>query len=139
MPRTQLEILHDINAISPPVDDWDRLQALLDELWTDGAPSDAIPELLAIFERYPVDEDGCGVFWSALHGLETLSGYEPYLMRSVRQTPSEFGVMMLGRMLNADILTVDGLPIMDILNAVSNSGSAPPRVRELATKFATPT
>lgn len=138
MPRTQLEILRDIDAFSPPADDWSRLQALLDELWADGSPIDAMPELLALFARYPVDEDGSGVFWSALHGLEGLSGYEPHLLRSVQQAPSEFGVMMLGRLLNADILYIERSLIVDTLNAVSCSEFAPSRVRELAIEFTAP-
>ncbi|MCA9038639.1 MAG: hypothetical protein KDA91_26145, partial [Planctomycetaceae bacterium] len=69
MARAHTEIVAHLNSIAPPSDDWDLLQSILDELWTDGRPDAAMPELLALFERYPVDEDGCGVFWSALHGL----------------------------------------------------------------------
>ena len=57
--------------------------------------------MLRVFERYP-DEDGAGVFWSIVHGLEALPGYEPFLVESYsKRAPSEFGVIMLGRILNS--------------------------------------
>jgi hypothetical protein len=138
MARAHTEIVAHLNSIAPPSDDWGLLQSILDELWTDGRPDAAMPELLALFERYPVDEDGCGVFWSALHGLEALPGYETHLLQSVENSPSEFGVMMLGRLLNANTDTINGTSIVSVLNRVSESDRAPARVRKLAAKFGTP-
>jgi hypothetical protein len=138
MARTQTEIVAHLNSVAPPSDDWDLLQSVLDELWADGCPDAAMPDLLALFERYPVDEDGGGVFWSALHGLEALPGYETHLLLSVEKSPSEFGVMMLGRILNANADTINGTSIVSVLNRVSESDSVPARVRELAGKYATP-
>ena len=50
MTRSHTEIVKDLNQFAPPCDDWDKLQMLLDELWRDGEPSAAIPDLLAVFE-----------------------------------------------------------------------------------------
>ena len=138
MTRSHTEIVEDLNRFAPPCDDWDKLQMLLDELWRDGDPSAAIHQMLGVFERYPADEDGCGVFWSILHGLETLSGYEPHLMRSVQSSPSEFGVMMLGRIRNAKIDTIDSISILSVLQATLESQMACKRVREVASRFAAP-
>jgi hypothetical protein len=136
MVRTHNAIVAELNSFAPPNDDWDQLQSILDELWKNGVPTNAMPDLLALFERYPVDEDGCGVFWSALHGLESLPGYETHLLQSVENTPSEFGVMMLGRMLNAHMDKIDGKSIVSALAAVADSAAAPDRVRKLAAKYA---
>jgi hypothetical protein len=138
MTRPNVAIIEDLNRVAPPFDDWNKLQKVLDELWLDGTPSDAIPELLAIFERYPADEDGCGVFWSILHGLETLAGYETHLLRSVQTIPSEFGVIMLARIRNAKIDEIDNVSILSILLATSKLKAVPERVREVATRFAIP-
>ncbi len=136
MTRSHLEIVEDLNQFGPPCDDWDKLQKILDDLWKDGNPSQAIPELLAVFERYPGDEDGCGVFWSILHGLETLTGYETHLMRSVQNSPSEFSVMMLGRMRNAKIDTIGPVSIVSVLRTIGESEVACERVRKVANRFA---
>lgn len=136
MTRSHTEIVEDLNRFAPPCDDWDKLQMLLDELWRDGNPSAAIFQLLGVFERYPADEDGCGVFWSILHGLETLAGYEPHLLRSVQTSPSEFGVMMLGRIRNAKIDTIGSVPIVSVLRAISELEAACERVRKVARRFA---
>ena len=138
MTRSHTEIVEDLKQFAPPCDDWGKLQMLLDELWLVGKPSAAIPDLLAVFERYPADEDGCGVFWSILHGLETLAGYETHLLRSVQHAPSEFGVMMLGRIRNAKIDTIDSVSILSVLRATIESNAACERVREVANQFAAP-
>ena len=138
MTRSQTEIVEDLNRFAPPCDDWDKLQMLLDELWRDGNPSAAIPQMLGVFERYPANEDGCGVFWSMLHGLETLAGYEPHLLQSVQTSPSEFGVMMLGRIRNANIDTIGSVSIVSVLRATCESEAACERVRKVANSFASP-
>lgn len=135
MPRTHQEILAEIDSFAPPNDDWDKLQSLLDELWTKGTPEDAVPNIIAVFERYAINEDGCGVFWSALHGLETLRGYEPYLLDSVQKSPSEFVVMMLGRILNAKIDMICDTSITTTLNAVAQSQTNAEPIREMASAF----
>jgi len=136
MTLSHLEIVEDLNKFGPPCDDWEKLQKILDDLWRDGNPSQAIPELLAVFARYPADEDGCGVFWSILHGLETLTGYETHLLRSVQISPSEFGVMMLGRIRNANIATIGSVSVVSVLRATSESKTACERVRKVANRFA---
>ena len=68
------QILADIDAFWPVGGNWLPLDNLLSELWSVGVPQPAIPVLLGIFERVP-DEDGAGVLWSVVHGLESLTGY----------------------------------------------------------------
>lgn len=60
----------------------------------------AIPTLLRVFERFP-RHDGHGVFWTILHAIESVPGYEPLLVEHVMRTPTEMGVTMLQRLVNA--------------------------------------
>ena len=114
MVRKTEQIAADIAAFQPNDGNWLGLEALLTELWQVGSPQAAMPELLGVFERFP-SEDGRGVFWSILHGLESLHGYQEALMMSVRRMPSEMGVLMLGRMLNSGCADIKGVPICDLL------------------------
>ena len=52
-----------------------------------------------VFERFP-DEDGAGVMWSIIHGLETIEGYESILEESARARPTWMKSVMLKRIAN---------------------------------------
>ena len=51
-------------------------------IFQEGLASQLFADLFRIFERFP-DKDGFGVFWSIVHGLEAVLGYEPSLLESV--------------------------------------------------------
>ncbi len=135
MARKHADIVVDLRAFAPPADDWDRLNDLAAELWKSGSPADAIPDLLGVFERFP-DAESFGVFWSILHGLESLPGYEAELVRSVQRRPSEFGVLMVGRLLNAGRAEAAGTPLLPLLQSVAARPGLPERVRRTAQLFA---
>jgi hypothetical protein len=132
--RTFTDILADIREFRPLDRDWLPLDGLVGELWQTGHASDAVEELIAVFERFP-EEDGAGVFWSILHGLESLPGYEVPFVQSVQRCPSEFGVMMLGRKLNAGEAEADGVPLLPLLQSVALRDDASERSQHLAAKF----
>lgn len=91
-----------------------------------------IDTLLRVFERFPT-QDGYGVFWSILHGLESLSGrYEGKLVESVRRAPSEFGLVMVNRMLNAGHAEAGGVSLLAVLREASENPHCPPEVRDRA-------
>jgi hypothetical protein len=95
-----------------------KLHSAVDELFASDQPERGMEALLRIFERFP-DKDGYGVFWSILHGLETLPGYEVSVVESVRRQPSEFGLLMINRMLNVGRTRAGGVDLMAILEEVS--------------------
>ncbi|WP_446904859.1 hypothetical protein [Burkholderia sp. YIM B11467] len=128
-----MDIAHDIATFIPEGDNWLVLDLLLTELWQAGHPEQAIPELLSVFERYP-EEDGSGVIWGVLHGLESLPNYEPELLRSIARQPSEFGVCMVGRLLNTGRREVDGISLLDTLRELAATAKSP-LVRETAVGF----
>ena len=90
--------------------------------------------LFGIFERFPA-EDGYGVYWSIVHGLERRGAYEPALLASVRRKPVFFNTLMLGRMLNAGIAVCAGTTVRQELEAVAASTSADPDARKNADDF----
>ncbi|WP_353190205.1 hypothetical protein [Pandoraea pnomenusa] len=134
MPRATVDIARDIATFIPKEDNWLALDSLLVELWQAGRPEQAIPELLGLFERYP-EEDGYGVMWSVLHGLESLPNYEPELLRSLARQPSEFGVRMVGRLLNAGMREVGDVSLLDTLHGLASTAKSP-LIRETARTFA---
>lgn len=137
MRRTTADTALDIATFEPKEDNWLPLDALVAELWQAGHPEQAIPELLSVFERYP-EEDGFGVVWSVLHGLEALPNYEPELLRSLARQPSEFGVLMVGRMLNSGTRKVAGVSLLETLRGLASTASSS-SIRETANEFASRT
>ncbi len=138
MARSHTQIVADLRAFNPPeqagwVTTWDELDALVAELWQAGRPADAIPVLLGVFERFPT-ADGHAL-WGVMHGLESLSGYQPHLARSVVRQPSVFGVRMLGRMLNGSINDIEGEPIYTMLQVVADNPTVPTEIRVEASGF----
>jgi hypothetical protein len=97
MERPIAEILHDIDQFTPTDGNWLPLEELFDELWRHDFPSSAIPVLFCVFERFP-EEDGAGVFWSIVHGLEQRDDYEAALRNSVARQPNHMGNVMLQRL-----------------------------------------
>jgi hypothetical protein len=116
--RTAQQIAADILAFEPVEGDWRPLDSLLAELWQTGRPGEYVEELLRVFEKF-ADEDGAGVLWSIVHGLESLRGYEPALIRSVGRCPSHLGVMMIGRLLNSGRRRVGEVSLYELLKATA--------------------
>lgn len=98
--RDPAQILRDISAFDPVGDEWLPLDDLLGELWSSGVRAEHLPTLFGVFERYPED-DGAGVLWSVVHGVESLPfDYEPALKESMNRRPSLMGEIMLKRLRN---------------------------------------
>ncbi|MEW4571489.1 hypothetical protein AB1L88_26745 [Tautonia sp. JC769] len=100
MARPAEQVLADIEAFRPVDGNWLPLDDLLAELWSVVVPPSAILVLLGVFDRFP-DEDGAGVFWSIVHGLEALPGYEPALLESAELRPAPFKRIMVDRLRRA--------------------------------------
>ena len=97
--RRAAQVLHDIDQFQPKDGQWLSLDELLAELWTLGVlPIESLSVLFGVFERFPYD-DGAGVLWSIVHGVEGLPyDYEPLLTESYRRSPSEMAKIMLTRL-----------------------------------------
>lgn len=93
-----------------------------------------IRALFAVFERFPWS-DGFESFWSILHALEGLPGYERELVASVRRVPGEFNLLMVNRCLNGGITEVDGVSLRQLLGDVATSVAYSERARAEAGRF----
>ncbi len=134
MARTIAAIIGDIDEFLPRDGEWKRLDRLLDELFGSDQPQLGIVPLLRVFERFP-EEDGYGVFWSIVHGLESLPGYEKPLLASINRKPTEFTVLMVNRMLNSGITEVEGVSLLTLLARVSSDSRATKGIKKDAERF----
>lgn len=120
--RQQTEILQDIARFQPVDGMWLPLDHLLDELWSVGLPSESLAILFGVFERFPQD-DGAGVLWSIVHGIESLPySWESELLASVERKPCGFNVMMINRILNTQ--PPDAESWMALLRSVADNPAA---------------
>jgi hypothetical protein len=135
MSRDIRQIVADIDALpTADGDDLDRLQTLIDEYFASTAATAHIDVWFRLYERFPNDH-GHGVFWTILHGLEAQSGCDAAVVASVRRRPTHYPVMMVNRMLNADICTAAGVDLLGLLRQVAADKRAAAGVREDAERF----
>ena len=100
--RNESSILKDIEAFEPNDGNWLGLESLLVDLWAAGVSAKALPVLFRVFERHPED-DGAGVLWSVVHGIESLNiEYEKALRDSFDRKPSFMAGVMLKRLEKVD-------------------------------------
>jgi len=81
---------------------------------TNADPDLTARALLGVFERFP-RHDGFEVFWTLLHYLEVLPGYERHLLESIQRTPNHMSVLMLQRMIHYGITEFDGIELTALL------------------------
>jgi len=113
------EILAEIESFETDEGNWQRLDELVVELWKSGNPEHGIDALFTIFERYPT-ENGDGVFWTILHGLETLN-YEAKLYNSLMKKPSHMAITMLKRIENTNSRMIAGKSISELKEYIKNN------------------
>jgi hypothetical protein len=137
MPRELATILADLDPTPYEYATWVEqvdIVHLLQELFDTGCPERGIDTLFQIFECFP-KEDGYGAFWSVLHALERIPGFEHALLASIRRQPSLFAVTMLKRLLNAGTVDVDGVQLTQLLEDVSANATTPPEVCQDVERF----
>jgi hypothetical protein len=94
----ELDIL--IREFTPKEGDWRPLDLLFDRVFTAKDPRKYYQSIFILFDRFPAD-DGSGVFWSALHGMEFVGDYENLLLMHHRKSPSEMTEILLRRILKS--------------------------------------
>ena len=135
MPRTARETASALEAFEGQQSgDLMALDALIAEAVALEPDTDVDRALFGIFERFP-QEDGRGVYWAIVHGLEDRGGYEQALLDSVRRSPSPFALTMLNRISNDGQADCAGVSIASILTEVASSARVSPEVRQEAAEF----
>ena len=89
-----------IREFTPQQGMWLPLDRHLEQAFRSPDPRQHYDAIFNLFERFP-DDDGAGVFWSALHGMESVGGYEDLLLQYFRRHPSLMTRAMLRRILNS--------------------------------------
>jgi hypothetical protein len=67
--------------------------------------------------------------------LEALTGYGPLLLASVRNSPGEFNLLMVNRLLNGGIREVEGVSLIRVLEDVCGTPSSSAQARAQARSF----
>ena len=132
MGRSIREVVKAIDALESveTEDDLSRLQELADQYFASRQAAKHLEVWFRLYERFP--EDGDEVFWTILHGIEAQAGSDEHVVASVHRKPSQFPVLMINRMLNAEINAVDGMDLLGLLRAVAADKTCPASVREQA-------
>lgn len=135
MSRDVREVVAEVDALQTVEGaDLDRLQTLIDEYFASPAADHYIDIWFRLFERFP-DDDACEVFWAILHGLEARPTCDAAVVASVRRKPTHFPVLMVNRMLNGGVATVDGIDLLELLQEVAADKTAAAIVRRDAERF----
>ena len=120
--------------LAAPDESWHRFETALPEVFSRPLSSSELEAAFGVFERHP-DGESFGLFWTLLHGLEAQPGFERFLVASVRCVPSEFGVTMVGRLLNAGVREVDGVQLRELLSEALQRPDVLPRAKSIGQKF----
>ncbi|WP_129139595.1 hypothetical protein [Modicisalibacter coralii] len=108
------ELANRIAEFEPQDGNWLPLEELLQRALLAADMQVYYPAIFRLFERYP-DEDGAGVFWTALHGMEDAGGYEKDLLESFQRSPSEMTETILLRLRNSGSEYVSDVLVDDLI------------------------
>jgi len=131
--RSADQVVEDLERYTPNADDWRGLDGIIDDACQFSGFS-IVRALLGVLERNP-DHDGNGVFWSVIHALEAIGGYETELVKSISRQPHELSVLMLNRLINSGAHDIDGTPIISILESIVSNESFSDDIRDEANDF----
>jgi hypothetical protein len=132
------EILELVKAVdqlqSVDGEDLELLQKVADRYFAQSDASQHLDVWFRLYERFP-DDDGYGVFWTILHGIESQAGSGDSVVRSVQRAPTHFSLLMVNRMLNGGTSSVNGTNLLELLNHVASNEQISPSVRDDAISF----
>mgnify|MGYP005861346755 CR=1 FL=1 len=105
-----------IHEFTPKEGNWLPLEELLGEAFSTDNPREYYHAIFTLFERYP-EEDGSGVFWTGLHGMEHFGGYEDLLLQYYQRKPNDMTRAMLVRLKNSGEDTIGNTSISALIEA----------------------
>lgn len=103
-----------IRDFSPENGAWISLERHIERAFASPDPRRYYHAIFNLFERFP-NEDGAGVFWSALHGMEAVGGYEDLLLQYFRRCPSLMTRAMLRGIQNSGKTHIGKMAISDLI------------------------
>lgn len=109
-----------IRDFNPEEGEWLPLENYFEQVFSSPDPKQYYHAIFNLFEHFP-DEDGAGVFWSALRVMEAVGGYEELLVQYFRRHPSLMTRIMLRRIQNSGRTHIGSVP----LSILITKGSEP--------------
>jgi hypothetical protein len=104
------ELNHQIREFTPENGNWLPLEKLFEIAYESPDCSGYYDAIFNLFERFP-DDDGSGVFWSAVHGMEEKGNYEEKLLAYFRRFPTRMTRIMLVRLKNSGVEEISTVKI----------------------------
>ena len=93
-----------LSQFDAETDDLELLEEYIDEIWENEQEESFIETLFEVFENNS-KHDGYGIFWTILHGIETIPNFEKYVLSSISKQVSDFSLIMAIRILNPKSVT----------------------------------
>ena len=130
------ELIDDLSGITSldTAEELDKLADVADRLAASPHSEGAIDALFSVFERFAEAED-YEVFWAVLHAIEKQGDYEAKLVQSVVRRPMEFNLLMVNRLLNSGVRSVEGSDLLSLLEGVAANSAYSESARERARRF----
>ena len=116
-------------GLKEPFRDFSKLDPLVEELF-EKRPHEGLDALFRVFERFPNEHNDW--FWSYLHGIEGLLGYERKLLASFRRSPAEHTGLMLLRLVDGDQTHIGRTDVLELVLAADAPEPLKTTLRELA-------
>lgn len=129
-----IKILDSISDVTNDADQLNRLDNAINDIAHADQPLLSIEPLLRIFERFP-EADGFGVFWSILHKLESMPGFEPFLLASIKRMPSYFSLSMINGIINGGEQAIEDVNLMSLLAEIESNTNYSENIRKTARGF----
>jgi hypothetical protein len=103
-----------IREFVPTDGNWRELDGNFELAFGSPNPKVYYHAIFNLFERFP-DDDGAGVLWSAVHGMEAIGQYEELLLQYFRRQPTLMTRTMLKRLMNSGETMIGNTPISSLL------------------------
>jgi len=123
------DTIHQIEQLEMTVNGLDEFEIAINNLINWGKTDMGIQAIFHAFEKYP-EETANGLFWTALHAIETTSDYYNDLIASLTRKPSIMTISMARRIMNNNDIYSD--QFKTILDQIASNENHSSTIRELA-------
>lgn len=123
------EAIHQIEQLEMTIDGLNKFEVALNNLVNWGKIDLGIQAIFHAFEKYP-EETAYGLFWTALHAIETTSDYYNDLINSLKRQPSIIAISMAWRIVNINDAHSNEFKM--VLERIASNEKYSSAIRELA-------
>ena len=108
-----------------------KLEALVKELNDLVLTPELYQAIFDLYEKFPED-DGYGLFTSILHRLERCSGYEQFLIQSMKRKPTYIAIRMIDRIVVGGFTQIGEVNLLSLVRAAAKNSLASESARVYA-------